>query len=101
VVDMPVKPKAAWWQWSAMPAWTQAAAAVMLFALGGVVAALMNMEVRYDAAGLSVRTGWSTSAPDGAPADKVAGTGTAETVSAKDLSALESRMRAEFMRARD
>src|SRR5262245_46258380 len=30
-----------WWQWSALPAWAQAAAAVMLFALGGVVAAMM------------------------------------------------------------
>lgn len=49
------------------PAWTQAAAAVLLFALGASVAAVLNLDVRYDAAGVSVRTGWSDR-PAGTPA---------------------------------
>ncbi|MGE0394308.1 MAG: anti-sigma factor [Vicinamibacterales bacterium] len=54
------------------PAWTQAAAAVLLFALGAGVAAVLNLDVRYDAAGVSVRTGWSER-----PAAPVAGVDTA------------------------
>ena len=80
-----------WWDWSARP-WAQAAAAVTLFAGGALLAALMNMEVRYDQAGMTIRTGWqSPSAQSGATAD--------EQVSGQ-LSALESRIRAEFMQAR-
>ena len=37
------------------PAWGLAAAALLVLAVG---AAIANLEVRYDAAGLSVRTGW-------------------------------------------
>lgn len=105
-----------WWHWTSrngasrsgrqLPSWAQAAAAVMLFAGGALLAALMNVEVRYDQAGMTIRTGWSASAPNGASAfasaatDKAAGEQVAGTVSAKDLGALESRIRAEFMQAR-
>lgn len=90
-----------------LPSWAQAAAAVMLFAGGALLAALMNVEVRYDQAGMTIRTGWSASAPNGASAFASATADTAAdeqvaggTVSAKELGALESRMRAEFMQAR-
>jgi anti-sigma factor RsiW len=64
------------WNWAAVPAWAQTAAAVLLFACGAAVAALMNLEIRYDAAGVSVRTGWqqpaAESAAPAAPATAVA-----------------------------
>src|SRR5258705_10170135 len=43
--------------WRAMPAWTQAAAALLFL---GISAGIANLDVRYDQAGLTVRTGWST-----------------------------------------
>jgi hypothetical protein len=54
------------------PAWGLAAAALLVLAVG---AAIANLEVRYDAAGLSVRTGWQhgvaspTAAPQSTAAD--------------------------------
>lgn len=51
------------------PAWGLAAAAVLVLAAG---AAIANLEVRYDAGGLSVRTGWQH-----APAALTAGGGAA------------------------
>ncbi len=59
------------WHWSAAPAWAQAAAAVMLFAGGAAVAALMNLEVRYDQAGVTVRTGWQQASAGAAGAAAV------------------------------
>jgi anti-sigma factor RsiW len=82
-----------WWQWPMVPAWAQATAAVALFACGLVVAAVMNMEVRYDQAGLTIRTGWPSSAA-------AATNGQASPVSAGDLAALEARMRDEFAHVR-
>ncbi len=52
-----------WWHWASMPVWGQAAAAVALFAVGAMTAAVMNIEVRRDQAGITVRTGWFQSAP--------------------------------------
>ncbi len=47
--------------WPDIPAWAQVAAAVLVL---GVSAGVANLDVRYDRAGLTVRTGWSkTSAP--------------------------------------
>lgn len=83
-----------WWRWPAAPAWAQAAAAIMLFAGGALLAALMNMEVRYDQAGVTIRTGWQQAAP---PASAASAT---QNVSARELAALESRIRAEFKQAR-
>ena len=41
--------------WREIPAWAQAAAAVLLL---GVAAGLANLDIRYDGEGLRVRTGW-------------------------------------------
>ena len=66
--------------WMAAPVWTQAAAAVLIFTLGAGVAAVLNLDVRYDAAGVSVRTGWSERPGATAPAGV-------------DLAALDDRIR--------
>jgi hypothetical protein len=46
--------------WREIPAWAQVAAALLCL---GVGAGLANLNVRYDANGLQVRTGWSTAVP--------------------------------------
>src|SRR5262249_36906666 len=52
--------------WREMPAWTQVAAAMLVF---GVSAGLANINVHYDAqSGLNVRTGWG-STPTPAPSN--------------------------------
>ena len=65
-VEPPHTTRAGGWSWSAAPAWMQAAAAVFIFACGAAGAAVMNLDVRYDAAGVTVRTGWSAR-PTAAP----------------------------------
>jgi hypothetical protein len=45
-----------------VPAWAQVAAALLFL---GVSAGIANLDVRYDANGLSVRTGWSRPSPSG------------------------------------
>jgi hypothetical protein len=54
------------------PAWGLAAAALLVLAVG---AAIANLDVRYDAAGLSVRTGWQHvgDAPSAAPQNAAGG----------------------------
>jgi len=54
------------------PAWGLAAAALLVLAAG---AAIANLDVRYDAAGLSVRTGWRhvVEAPSAVPQNAAAG----------------------------
>src|ERR1700761_6338993 len=42
--------------WRQIPVWAQVAAALLFL---GVSAGIANLDVRYDAAGLTVRTGWS------------------------------------------
>lgn len=70
------------WAWmTAGSAWMQAAAAVFLFALGATAAAVLNLDVRYDASGISVRTGWS---------ERPAG---AAGVAGLDAAALDERIR--------
>ena len=86
------------WHWSAMPAWAQAAAAVLLFAVGASAAALMSLEVRYDRAGLTVRTGWQKAAAlTTAPASAVAAP-VSSPVSTGDVASLETRIREELKR---
>ena len=46
--------------WREIPAWAQVAAAMLCL---GVGAGIANLNVRYDANGLQVRTGWSTAVP--------------------------------------
>src|SRR6476620_7003816 len=45
--------------WRDIPAWAQAAAAVLIL---GVSAGVANLDVHYDRAGLTIRTGWSRAA---------------------------------------
>jgi hypothetical protein len=88
--------------WREVPAWAQVAAALLFL---GVSAAIANLDVRYDASGLSVRTGWMSSArlgqPAAAPAPvQVAPTGTASQLTGApwrtDLVALEQQLKNEF-----
>ena len=48
-------PQSAMPWWRQVPAWAQVAAALLFL---GVSAAIANLDVRYDASGLNVRTGW-------------------------------------------
>jgi len=78
------------WSWREIPAWAQVAAALLFL---GVAAGIANLNVRYDANGLTVRTGWSKAS--------VASSDTASTVTAgaatrADLTALEQQLRAEL-----
>ena len=87
--------------WRDIPAWAQVAAA-MLFV--GVGAAIANLDVRYDANGLQVRTGWSTAveAPAVQPNQPIARTGQGPIVEAPwraELTALEQRLRADLRQA--
>jgi anti-sigma factor ChrR (cupin superfamily) len=103
---------ARWWQ-APLPALAKVAAGVLLFAGG---AALANLEVRYDNAGVSVRTGWqraeavavraaasqpaaaanpSTHEPPAAPA-AVQTEGQAGSPWRPELAALERQLRDEF-----
>jgi hypothetical protein len=77
---------AAWRQ--RVPVWVQAAAAVLLL---GISAGVANLDLRYDAQGLSVRTGWSRGAA--APA---AASGAATAPWRADLAALEQQLRGEL-----
>jgi Putative zinc-finger len=81
-----------------VPAWAQAAAAVLIV---GVAAGIANLDIRYDANGLSIRTGWSKpfDSPKGEvaqakPAADPARTGpVTDTVTRAELVALEQRLR--------
>jgi hypothetical protein len=68
-----------------IPVWAQAAAAILLV---GVALGAANVEVRYNSAGLTLRTGWSRQA------EPPAAVSTAAPWRA-DLTALEERLRAE------
>ena len=81
-----------WWQ--GIPAWAQVAAAVLLV---GVSAGIANLDVRYDANGLSVRTGWSKQPP--AAAAGVARIDGASAPWRADLTALERQLKTEFRAA--
>ena len=80
-----------------VPAWAQAAAAMLVL---GASAGIANLDVRYDANGLSVHTGWSRPQASG-PAVAVTPASTARPIAATspwrtDLDALERRLRTEF-----
>lgn len=54
------------WRALALPVWAQAAAAVLVVAAGLAIA---NVQIRYDAGGLAISTGWmAPAAPAAAPA---------------------------------
>jgi hypothetical protein len=79
-------------RWPALreiPAWAQVAAALLVL---GVSAGIANLDVRYDANGLSVRTGWSKAASNapGTPPTTVAAPWRS------DLAALERQLETEI-----
>jgi anti-sigma factor RsiW len=84
---------ARWWA-RPMPTWARAAAAVLLFAGG---AGLANLDVRYGADGLTIRTGWNH--PTAAPVVAAVQPPAASSSSApwrNDLVALERQLRGDF-----
>jgi hypothetical protein len=93
-------PQSAWWR--QIPAWAQVAAALLFL---GVSAAIANLDVRYDANGLRVQTGWmqpaSPAGNDGGPV--AAATQTQAGAAAPwqaDLTALEQQLRTELRSVR-
>jgi len=90
----PVTGHRSWWR--DVPAWAQVAAAALFL---GVGAGLANIDVRHDASGWRIRSGWSK------PVDAVASAPGASAVQAvepaptrAELTALEARLRAEIGR---
>jgi hypothetical protein len=76
----------AWWR--DMPVWAQVAAAMLVL---GVAAGVAHLDVRYDANGLRVRTGWSSAADASAARSNPRG----DAPWRAELTALEQRLRAE------
>lgn len=79
-----------------LPSWVQVAAAVLVV---GVAAGLANLDVRYDARGLSMRTGWSR--PAAVPTNDAGAAGAASTVAVEpewraDMRAFEARLKTEL-----
>jgi Putative zinc-finger len=75
--------------WKTVPAWVQAAAAMLVL---GASVGLANLDIHYDQQGLSIRTGWLRRAP-ASPAPP------SETATAPwhaDLVVLEQELRKEF-----
>ena len=89
----------AWWH--DVPAWAQVAAALLVL---GVSAGIANLDVHYDHAGLTVRTGWAKSpaAPPATPVVQDVGLARNSASPAgsapwrADLAALERQLRTEF-----
>jgi hypothetical protein len=82
-----------------VPGWAQVAAAVLVL---GVSAAIANVEVRHDAAGWTLRTGWAQSDARSAGASAPVTTPAAAPSPAPwraDLAALEQQLRAELRSA--
>jgi hypothetical protein len=81
--------------WTTVPAWAQAAAAVLVLAAG---AAIANVQVRSDANGFVVTTGWMTPVPTAAgPAVATPDDQAWKTA----LVSLEQQLRAEIRTARE
>ena len=84
----------AWWRDT--PVWAQAVAAVLVV---GVAAGMAHLEVRYDASGLRVRTGWAASElAQGGPS--VGGASRpVDAPSRAELTALEERLQSQLRQA--
>jgi hypothetical protein len=90
-----------WFAFPVMPAWAQLGAAAMLV---GVAVGISGLEVRYDAQGLTVRTGWQKAAPVAqtaqaapAPAQAVVPVANGDAAPWRaDLVALERSLRSEI-----
>lgn len=89
----PVGSRQSWWR--EIPAWVQVAAAMVCL---GVGAAIANLDVRYDAEGLQVRTGWSTvgAAPVAETSQPITGVSRDEAPWRAELTALDERLRADL-----
>src|SRR5262245_25619228 len=72
-----------------VPAWAQAAAAILIL---GVAAGIANLEVRYNQDGLMVRTGWSKAQ---AATPNAGAAARSDAVSRTELVALEDRLKHE------
>jgi hypothetical protein len=74
--------------WRDAPAWAQVAAALLVL---GVSAGIANLDVRYDANGLNIRTGWAK------PAADVSAVASKETEDLRaQLASLEQQLRSEL-----
>ena len=83
--------------WNTVPAWAQAAAAILVLAAG---AAIANVQVKSGPEGFSVSTGWMT--PPAAPAmsEPLDGNAVEQRVQ-RALVSLEQQLRSEIRSARD
>jgi hypothetical protein len=81
----------AWWR--EIPAWAQVSAAMLCL---GVGAAIANLDVRYDANGLQVRTGWSAAAPVARGSQPAAERAADDAPWRAELAAFEQRLRADL-----
>jgi len=95
-----IEPPAARRTWHDVPGWAQVAAAVLVL---GVSAGIANVEVRHDAAGWTLRTGWAQTDARSAASPAPATTPTTAAVSPApwkaDLAALEQDLRGELRSA--
>jgi anti-sigma factor RsiW len=82
-------------RWREIPAWAQVAAAMLCLGVGASVA---NLDVRYDASGLQVRTGWLTAAraPVAEAGEPISGVSPDAAPWRAELTALEQRLRADL-----
>ena len=82
--------------WREIPAWAQVAAALLFL---GVSAGIANLDVRYDANGLNVRTGWMQPTAGAGGQTTSAAIATADGATAPwraDLAALERQLEDQF-----
>jgi hypothetical protein len=87
-----------WASLGALPAWAQAAAAVLVVAAG---AALANLQIQYGAEGLTIRTGWMAPALVASPGGPAVATATRPAEDWRPaLAALERSLRQELREAR-
>lgn len=77
--------------WAALPA-----AAALLLAAG---AAIVNLEVRYDADGVTVRSGWGPAPPAAIPSPDAGAAAAQDAAWREALAETEQRLRAEFAAA--
>lgn len=102
VASAPRPPSRSSW---ALPAWAQAVAAVLVLSVG---AAIANLEIRYGRDGVTVRTGWSSPAPQSAvsPSGSAAAVAPVRTASGDEawraaIAESEKRVRAELASLRN
>jgi hypothetical protein len=78
--------------WRQIPAWAQVAAALLFL---GTAAGIANLDVKYDASGFTMRTGWM-SRPAAAPAVSTASASSDAAPWRADLTALERQLKTEL-----